>query len=423
MRNPPARNKTISVAVLTMLCLAAGLMSVPAASAADEPGSWSLDFKGGATYGQFTFDSRVTGHGGFQLRYSMNPVVSLFGSFGVGVFRADESMMAITGFSNDYFMGGLGARVNVLRMLAGASPAADWLALYTTTGLHLMRADVRVRNRELQGYMGSNFSGNAMILSLGAGTSVRINRRIDLFLQGELHHSDSDLLDGYERLPGATRTGFISGGDSFIKTSAGISIKLGSSETRHTDWRSQEWERRSQPTEPSVERELARLQSELERSDRIKEELARRLQSLAANLTEFSELINTSQQQQLDAQDLKLEQLQRQVGLLQSELNQITDQTEPGAVERAPDAALPHTADTGQPRHYLVAGAFRNRENAEGMLREIMAGGFSQASIITDAARGFYIVSYASYATREQAEQELVRIRSRVNPDAWIFAQ
>lgn len=418
------KSKALSAA-LAAACLVCGLMTVRPVLAGDASGDWSIDFKGGVTSGQFTFDSRMTGHGGLQLRYSMNPVISLYGSFGVGVFRDDKSMMEITGFSNDYFVGGIGARVNVLHMLAGSSSVSERLAVYTTTGIQMMRVDVRVRNRELQGYVGNNFSGNAMVLNLGAGASFRINRRVDLFLQTELNHSDSDLLDGYERLPGSSRTGFISGGDSFINTSAGITVKLGGSDVRHTDWRHREWDARagSRPAS-SVEQELARMQEQLERSDRIKEELARRLQSLTANLTEFSELINTTQQQQLDTQDLKLEQMQRQMDQLQAEIGQIAGRVAPDAPSpQTPAVTTPPEADPDQPRHYIVAGAFRNRDNAARLLQQITEEGFGQAALVTDAGRGFHIVTYVSYPTREQAEQELARIRSRANPDAWIFTQ
>ena len=423
----PRNSKPVLVLFLLWMMLWLGTLSSPVRAVisdnsfpGDNTNNWSLDFKGGITTGQFTFDSRMTGHGGIQLRYSMNPLVSMYGSFGVGIFRAPDDMMSQTGFSNDYFIGGLGARVNVLRMLAGPSPVTDRLAVYTTTGLQLMRADVRVRNREVPGYAGNNFSGNAMILNLGAGAAFRINRRIDLFLQTELNHSDSDLLDGYERLPGASRTGFISGGDSYINTSAGISIKLGSTEARHSDWRQQERGYRTETRPASVERELAELRAELERSDRIKEELARRLQSMTANLTEFSELVNTTQQQQLDSQGLRLEQLQNRVAQLQAE-HGTPSRTD--ISETAERTVSDQMQATGDPRYFVVAGAFRNRDNAERLLQQITEEGFDQASIVTDPQRGFHVVTYSGHAVREQAERELVQVRSRVNPDAWIFTR
>ena len=418
-----------TASVLRMACLAilfAGLLQfvpVHPAAASEEPSSWSLDFKGGVTIAHFTFESRPTGHGVFQLRYSMNPLVSLYGSAGVGAFRASETVMDQAGYSNDYFLGGLGARVNVLQMFSSSSGLTNWLGLYTTTGVQLMRNDVRISNRELPGYVGTNFTGNALILNVGAGASLRLNRRIDLFLQTELNHSDSDMLDGYERLPGASRIGFISGGDSFVNTSAGITIKLGGSDARHMDWQErQHIQRSTAPPSASYDQELALLQQQLERSDRIKEELARRMQSLAANMTEFSELINTTQQQQLDSQDLKLEQLQDRLDQLQSQIETLAVRRAPEVADPA-EAAAPSPADADQARYFVVAGAFRNRDNAGRLLEQIRAEGHNRASIVTDPQRGFYIVAYAGYPVREQAEQAMAQVRARINPEAWIFTR
>ncbi len=425
-KNPLA----VMVAVLRVTCLVvlfAGLLQVlpvRSALASGESSNWSLDLKGGVTIAHFTFESRPTGHGVFQLRYSMNSLVSLYASAGVGAFRASETVRDQAGYSNDYFLGGVGARVNVLRMLSGSSGLTDRFGLYTTTGIQLMRNDVRITNRELPGYVGTNYTGNALILNVGAGTSLRLNRRIDLFLQTELNHSDSDLLDGYERMPGASRIGFISGGDSFVNTSAGITIKLGGSEARHMDWQErQRIHRSTAPPSASYDQELARLQQQIERSDRIKEELARRMQSLTANLTEFSELINTTQQQQLDTQDLKLEQLQNRMDQLQSQIETLAGRPAAPEVADPAEAAAPSPADADQARYFVVAGAFRNRDNAGRLLEQVRADGYDRASIINDPQRGFYIVAYGGYPVREQAEQAMAQVRARSNPEAWIFTR
>ena len=419
-----------TASVLRMACLAilfAGLLQfvpVHPAAASEEPSSWSLDFKGGVTIAHFTFESRPTGHGLFQLRYSMNPLVSFYGSAGVGTFRASESVMNQAGYSNDYFLGGVGARFNVLRMFGGTSAINDRLALYTTTGIQLLRNDVRVSNRELPGYIGTSYTGNALILNIGAGASFRLNRRIDLFLQTEINHSDSDLLDGYERLPGASRIGFIAGGDSFVNTSAGVTIKLGGSEARHMDWQErQRIHRSAAPPSDSHDQELARLQQQIERSDQIKEELARRMQSLAANLTEFSELINTTQQQQLDTQDLKLAQLQDRLDQLQSQVESLAGRPAPEVTDPAETVTPIAPVDADEARYFVVAGAFRNQDNARRLLEQVIADGYERASIVTDPQRGFYIVTYGGYPVREQAEQAMAQVRARTNPEAWIFAR
>lgn len=416
-----------------IICLAiAGLiivLSTRPAAAIQESSNWSLDFKGGVSIAHFTFESRPTGHGHFQLRYSLSPIVSLYASTGIGAFRASDSVMNQAGYSNDYFLGGVGARFNVLRMFGGSSGLTDRVGLYTTTGIQLLRSDVRVNERELPGYVGTSYTGNALILNVGAGASVRVNRRIDVFLQTMLNHSDSDMLDGYERLPGASRIGFISGGDSFVNTSAGISIKLGRRDSRHMDWQQRQRIHRSEASPSASGEELAQLKRQIEQSDRITDELARRIQALAAHLTEFSELINSTMRQQLDSQDLKLEQLEARLDQLESQVALFAEHRAPevgdpaGVADPAETAVSPTPADVDEARYFIVAGAFRNQDNARRLLAQVRADGYEHSSIVTDTQRGFYIVTYGGYTVRERAEQAMAQIRAQTNPEAWIFTR
>lgn len=411
--------------------LMAGIIFIPATCAdAQEPsGNWSLDFKGGLTSGQFTIDAQTTGHGGVNLRYSMNPLFSFYGSLEIGQFRADESVRSVAGFSNDFFSAGLGMRANVLRMFTDETPLSRRLALYTTAGIGLMAMDVRVTNTDLVGYTGQSFSGSVLALRVGSGVSWRISRRIDVFLQAELNHSDSDLLDGYERHPGATRTGLIAGGDSFINTTAGITVKLGSSGVRHVDWAG-----RTEPGRGAIaashEDELTRIRTEIERSDRMKDDLARQLQSLSRTLSEFSELVSSTQQQQLDTQARQITQLETRLNQLQDELDNLgraaplsgTDVSETNprwSDGRDTGMTEPDADDT---RFFVVAGAFRNQDNATRLVQQLREQGFSGAGVQYDAQRDFHVVTYSGFTMREQAEQELARIRAGINPESWIFS-
>ncbi|MFO8029282.1 MAG: SPOR domain-containing protein [Cyclonatronaceae bacterium] len=416
---------------LFLFLLLAGIIFIPAtpADAEEPPGNWSLDFKGGLTSGQFTIDAKRTGHGGVNLRYSMNPLLSFYGNLEVGQFRADESVRNVAGFSNDFFSAGLGMRANVLRMFTDETPLSRRLALYTTAGIGLMAMDVRVTNTDLMGYTGQSFSGSVLALRIGSGVSWRISRRIDVFLQAELNHSDSDLLDGYERHPGATRTGLIAGGDSFINTTAGITVKLGSSSVRHADWTGRSESGRG-AIAASHEDELARIQAEIERSDRMKEDLARQLQSLSRTLTEFSELVSTTQQQQLDTHALQISRLEEQLQLLldeQAELDPAADL--PGTDVSESDTPPSDGRGTGvnepdpdEAQFFVVAGAFRNQDNATRLVQQLREQGFSEAGVQYDAGRDFHVVTYSGFTTREQAEQELARIRAGINPESWIFS-
>ena len=384
----------------------------PGVLAEEQPGSWSLDLKGGITSGKFTFDSRISGQGGFNLRYSRNPLISFYGSFEVGQFSASKKIMDQTGFTNDYFTAGFGTRVNVLHMLAGSSSLSDRLALYTTTGVHLMRADVRVNNMNYPGYAAKNYAGPAIIFRAGLGAAYRVGSRVDLFLQTELNHSDSDLLDGYERIPGSgVNTGWISGGDSFINTSAGISLKLGGTAVRHSDWHLNDYRTGTGTPSPALEVEIARMKAEFERSDRMKHQFAERLQSLNQTLNEFSHLFNTTYQDQLSSHENQLQNLQNQMDMLQSELKGMSVRP---AVQ---DEEVTHS------RFFIVAGVFRNTDNAERFRVQLLAEGFTEATIETDTERDFHVVVYNGYPTREQAETELSRIRNEINPDSWIFVR
>ncbi len=387
------------------------LLSVSGVWAEEQPGRWNLDLKGGVTSGHFTFDSRITGQGGFNLRYSMSPMISFYGTFEAGQFSASDEIMNQTGFTNDYFITGLGTRVNVLRMFSGSSRATERFAMYTTAGINLLRSDVRVNNLNYPGYAAKNYTGMAMILRAGIGAAFRVSNRIDLFLQTELNHSDSDLLDGYERIPGSgMNTGWISGGDSFVNTSVGISLKLGGTGVRHTDWHDGDY-RSGTASSPALEAEISRMKAELERSDRIKQQFAERLQSLNQTLNEFNHLFTTTYQDQLASHDRQLQNLQDRMDMIQSESD------EPSTTTVVQDQ------DTAENRFFIVAGVFRNRDNAERLREQLLAEGFVRAAIRTDTERDLHVVVYSSHPTREQADTELSRIRIEVNPDSWIFVR
>ncbi len=379
------------------------------AKAEEPPSSWSLDINSGITSGYFTFNSKATAHGGINVRYSMNPLVSFYGNLGAGTFRSTDPMDGRNGFSNDYFAIGVGTRMNILRMLTGINPVTENFGFYASTGIGLMRGDVRVSNVSLPGYAGRNNPVNAVIYRIATGATYRINRRVDLFVQTEFNHSNSDLLDGYERISGGGRTGRFSGGDSFINTNVGITVKLGRRNVRHVDW--YQWDHQSDPMVSSLEMEVMRLQNELERRDRVKEQLGQRLLSLNETLNDFNYLINTAHKEQFMAYDDQIQNLQSRMEILQTDLDEITKQTDVQRPVQDPE------------RFLVVAGVFRNPDNAERMLRELRNTGYTRAGIETDYRQYYYLVSYGAFPTREQATRELQRIRAEVNPESWIYVK
>jgi len=71
--------------------------------------------------------------------------------------------------------------------------------------------------------------------------------------------------------------------------------------------------------------------------------------------------------------------------------------------------------------YHLVAAAFRSEENAAIEVDLLKKKGFEHASFLERTKYGMYPVLYGSYATHEEAKQELKKIHSSINKEAWIF--
>jgi cell division protein FtsN len=70
--------------------------------------------------------------------------------------------------------------------------------------------------------------------------------------------------------------------------------------------------------------------------------------------------------------------------------------------------------------YHVVAGAFRNEENAEKIYDELIEVGF-KARRIAPNKHGLFPVLYGSYATYEEAQKAMSDIHKSVNPDAWLL--
>ncbi len=384
------------------------LFLIPQAWAQDYPSHWSVDLKSGITTGSFTFNSKTTTQGGFNVRYSMNPIVSFHGDMGFGRFRSASSMQSSTGFENNYFTVGVGTRMNLLRMLTGPNSVTDKFSLYASTGIGLMRGDLNVSSTQAPGYRSRDSKVNAVVLRIATGASYRINRRMDIFVQAQFNHSDSDFLDGYERIDGGS-TGRFTGGDSFFNTSAGITVKFGRSNVRHFDWYQRD--QRSEPMTPSLHADLARMQANLEQKERKQQLLAERLQSMNQTLNEFSHLINDARDDRFDRYNDQLERMQNRLDMMQSDINDITEMAEIRREERP------------EFRFFVVAAVFSSMERAERELRQIKNAGFDQATIERDRRRDYYLVNYSGHPTREEALQEMQRVRVEINPESWVYVK
>lgn len=72
--------------------------------------------------------------------------------------------------------------------------------------------------------------------------------------------------------------------------------------------------------------------------------------------------------------------------------------------------------------YHIVAGAFRNEENAQKIYDDLTKSGF-KARRIAPNRHGLFPVLYGSYATYAEAQQAMTDIQQSVNPDAWLMVK
>ena len=71
---------------------------------------------------------------------------------------------------------------------------------------------------------------------------------------------------------------------------------------------------------------------------------------------------------------------------------------------------------------HVIAGAFRFPENADRKLNQLLDQGY-MARILGVNKWNLTVVSYGSYATKEEARENLVEIKNNVAKDSWLLIQ
>lgn len=71
--------------------------------------------------------------------------------------------------------------------------------------------------------------------------------------------------------------------------------------------------------------------------------------------------------------------------------------------------------------YHIVAGAYRDKENAATALAQLNAKGYEDAALLEKNKFDLYPVVYKSYATHEEAQQALNKIRWQDNEEAWLL--
>ncbi|HPE35052.1 MAG TPA: SPOR domain-containing protein [Bacteroidales bacterium] len=106
--------------------------------------------------------------------------------------------------------------------------------------------------------------------------------------------------------------------------------------------------------------------------------------------------------------------------------NATTDQHEPVAIAAtspAPEAEPINPPEKVNIRMYhLIAGSFEKAENADELITSFAADGYDP-KIIGQAANGYYRVSIAAYLKKNDALDELEKVRRKYNPNIWLLRQ
>ena len=87
-----------------------------------------------------------------------------------------------------------------------------------------------------------------------------------------------------------------------------------------------------------------------------------------------------------------------------------------------PMPAVTLTVSEEKMLYHVVAGAFRNEENAQNIYSDLLKSGF-KARRIAPNKHGLYPVLYGSYVTYAEAQQAMIEIQKANNPDAWLMVK
>ena len=381
------------------------LLPLTVSRAQDVPSSWSIDLMGGTNFGHFTYASEITPQGQLNIRYALSPVFSLYGNAGAGVFEYKHRDTYDIYFENEYLHYGLGMRFNLLRMLAGVNGTTERLGIYGFTGMGLIYSDVSATGMDSFGNRGQSYSGHSMLYEFGGGLSLRLSRRFDFFAQTGLNISPGDLLDGFETSEAGS--GLMTQNDAFLQTSAGFTIKFGSSAVTHADWYGRD--HRVDPLAAQMQETIQRIETEIDMTNTAMDSAHERLQMLQRTLEDLSHLVNSVHSEHIMSQNQEIQDLMIRVEQLESEVRSMAEQR---MQEEKPEQTE---------SFFVIAGVYRIIDNAETQFEELVDQGYDDAGIIRDRNRNYYLVVYSGHTTEREAYDKLQRIQSDVNPNAWLY--
>jgi hypothetical protein len=88
----------------------------------------------------------------------------------------------------------------------------------------------------------------------------------------------------------------------------------------------------------------------------------------------------------------------------------------------SPIPAVTLMIEDGKLPYHIMAGAFRDEENAQRIMDDLIKKGYN-AKRIDRNEHGLYPVLYGSFSTYAEAEKKKNQIRAKENPQAWILIE
>ncbi len=154
---------------------------------------------------------------------------------------------------------------------------------------------------------------------------------------------------------------------------------------------------------------IQRIETEIDMTNTAMDSAHERLQMLQRTLEDLSHLVNSVHSEHIMSQNQEIQDLMIRVEQLESEVRSMAEQR---MQEEKPEQTE---------SFFVIAGVYRIIDNAETQFEELVDQGYDDAGIIRDRNRNYYLVVYSGHTTEREAYNELQRIQSDVNPNAWLY--
>ncbi|MEX2641735.1 MAG: hypothetical protein WD266_13680 [Balneolales bacterium] len=386
--------KTILVLPIALFCL------VIVSPAQESPANWSIELTAGAGYSYFNVGSELSPAYGFNVRYSLSPVTAFYGHYSRGRFEGSGNNFFSRTYEMDFNHYSLRTQINFLQLLGLDRSFFGNSALNGIFGLGIMAYETEVDiTREEQGwqdYQGQPGRGRTTVITAGGGVRQYLSRRLDLIAQFEYNFTGSDVIDGYETIPGSPVDEHRLSNDYYSFLTAGLSIKFGSSREQHTSWRQE-----TTVTARDHQREMHDL---LELFENRLAEVNEQVNQVNNTMDRLGERIDAVHQE-LNRQDDRLEELRIEVE----------------SVKESQNLGMLDYSEPALPQYFLIADTYTDESRAHEHLEELLQDGHQRARIIVDYDNSYYNVSYGQFGNFRSANEHLREIKRTLNPDAWIY--